>query len=220
MGQMGQPNQMGGMGQMNQMGGMRQADSQQQQQQQQQQFPCGYCKQFIDTRFAYLKVFNMFWHPNHICCKSCQKDFTDASRKAKEGSDGFVYCSSCFADKFAPKCAVCQNAILGEFVSATDKFFHKECFACDKCKQPFTKSFYPNEQGKLLCERHFFEAKGLLCGGCDQPIVSGKAVAVGAKKYHPDHFECSRCKVKLAGQAYKAKDNKPFCPSCFIQYYG
>jgi len=181
---------------------------------------CGFCKQQIDQMRPYIKVFNTFWHPNHLCCNSCQKDFTDPERKVKEGPDRFAYCFNCFSEKFAPKCSACNLPVVGECVNALNKVFHKSCFVCSNCKKPFTGAFFATDQGQLLCERHYFESKGLICPGCDAAITSGKMISVGNRKYHPDHFECSRCKTKLAGQQFNRKEEKPFCPSCYTQMFG
>ncbi|WKY05028.1 hypothetical protein Q1695_005774 [Nippostrongylus brasiliensis] len=51
-----------------------------------------------------------------------------------------VYCVTCYQDKFAPRCAVCNKPIVpkdGEKESvrviAMDKSFHPSCYKCEDC---------------------------------------------------------------------------------------
>ena len=57
-----------------------------------------------------------------------------------------------------------------------------------------------------LCEKHYYDDMGLVCGGCERPIIVGKCITMkGAKdtKFHVECFKCSYCKKNLAGQKYK-----------------
>jgi hypothetical protein len=60
-----------------------------------------------------LNAFGMQWHPYHLACKVCGKDFSDGS-KVEEGPDGYAYCTPDFVDVYAPKCAACLKPIIGE----------------------------------------------------------------------------------------------------------
>ncbi len=96
---------------------------------------CG--EEIID---AAISAFGMQWHPNHLACKVCGKDFTDGS-KVEEGTDGYAYCTADYVDVFAPKCAACLKPVIGEV-----------CLACSCVLLIF--SFRENE----VC---FFSGKGI-----------------------------------------------------------
>ncbi len=97
-------------------------------------FVCGGCnEEIIDV---YIEAFEMYWHPYHLACKICGKDFSDGS-KVEEGPDGFAYCSQDFNEVFAPKCHNCGEIIIGEVISAGQLQFHPHHFgescACVVC---------------------------------------------------------------------------------------
>lgn len=60
---------------------------------------------------------------------------------------------------------------------------------------------------------------GLLCEKCKEPIITGKCITMGAKKFHPQHFNCTYCKKNLAGAGYKRKDEQPYCGKCYLQLF-
>lgn len=50
---------------------------------------CSACGQPIED--STLTAFGMTWHPYHLVCKVCGKDFSDGSNCC-EGPDGYAYC--------------------------------------------------------------------------------------------------------------------------------
>ena len=53
-----------------------------------EKFICGSCNEVIRDG-AVLRAFGMCWHPHHLACKVCGKDFSDGS-PCSEGPDGFA----------------------------------------------------------------------------------------------------------------------------------
>lgn len=93
-----------------------------------------------------LTAFQMSWHPTCLCCNVCGKDFSDGS-PVQEGEDGYAYCRKCFIDTFAPKCGGCNQAILGPLLTAMNKKWHPDHFACFTCKQQLSGNFFPGDNG-------------------------------------------------------------------------
>jgi len=116
--------------------------------------------------------------------------------------------------------ANCEKSVMGETTNALGKTWHPACFVCQTCKEPFTGSFFPTPEGNAYCEKHYYESQGLLCSGCEKPILSGKCVRMGDKRFHPDHFVCTYCKKKLMGGQYHKQNDKPFCKNCHIMLHG
>eukprot|EP01104_Vermistella_antarctica_P009775 TRINITY_DN2545_c0_g1_i2.p1 TRINITY_DN2545_c0_g1~~TRINITY_DN2545_c0_g1_i2.p1 ORF type:complete len:187 (-),score=27.04 TRINITY_DN2545_c0_g1_i2:124-684(-) len=178
---------------------------------------CGGCHQPIQDYF--ISAFNMFWHPNHLACFQCHRDFSDGG-SVNEGEDGYAYCEACHTSKVSPQCGGCEKTIDGQYLNAVGKAWHKDCFACTTCKKPISTNFFPDGDGKVYCEKHFYEAQGLWCAGCEAPILAGKLVRMGEKVYHPDHFKCTYCQTGLNGKAYCKKNDKPYCEKCNLVLFG
>jgi hypothetical protein len=169
---------------------------------------CGGCGEEITD--IVLRAFGMTWHPYHLSCNTCGNDFSDGS-KVFEGEDNFAYCGNCFERAFSTICAGCDQVIDGELVNAINLTFHPNCFVCKTCKAPLSDSFFPVGDGTAYCEKHYYDAQGLLCRECEKPILVGKCVQFSQWKYHIEHFKCSFCKKPLAGLKFQAYREKPFC---------
>ena len=84
----------------------------------------------------------------------------------------------------------------------------------------FLGGFYPDAEGNIYCEQHYYEAQGMWCAGCEAPILGGRVIRMDQKVYHPDHFECAYCRKKLAGEHYVNKNEKPYCQKCNLILFG
>ncbi|KAL6073522.1 Transforming growth factor beta-1-induced transcript 1 protein [Balamuthia mandrillaris] len=177
---------------------------------------CGACGEPVKSNL--LNAFGMSWHKEHLACAVCHRNFLENDVPVVEGNDGQAYCQTDYLERFAPKCSACSSPIQGECTNALGKQWHPSCFVCHSCKEPFHGTFFENE-GNPYCEKHYYEAMGLLCPECERPII-GKCVNAKGKRYHPQHFVCSHCKKKLTGNEYYYHDNKLYCKSCSIIFYG
>ncbi|KAF5358165.1 hypothetical protein D9756_001330 [Leucocoprinus leucothites] len=127
-------------------------------------------------------------------CLRCEKKIEDG-RWIKVDTGGAL-CEKCWKNMYLPKCRRCQLPIEKQAVSSSDGQlkgkYHKECFNCHVCHQPFPdKSFYVYD-GKPLCAYHYHEANDSLCAAarCGQPIEGPCAVSHAGDKYHPEHMTC------------------------------
>eukprot|EP01113_Clastostelium_recurvatum_P030881 TRINITY_DN37_c0_g2_i1.p1 TRINITY_DN37_c0_g2~~TRINITY_DN37_c0_g2_i1.p1 ORF type:complete len:184 (-),score=44.06 TRINITY_DN37_c0_g2_i1:99-650(-) len=178
---------------------------------------CSGCNEPIDG--VCLNAFGMAWHPEHLVCNICEKDFSDGSR-CEEGSDGFAYCSQHYMDTFCPKCGGCGQAIVGTVINAMNMAWHPEHFVCATCKQSLSNSFFHGDDNIPYCEKHYYASMGLLCEACDKPIITGKLISMDSKRFHPEHFTCTFCKKNLAGSGYKKQSDKPYCNGCHTRLFG
>jgi len=118
-----------------------------------------------------------------------------------------------------PVCRGCSKTIEGKSVKAADGRltgrWHKQCFTCRTCEQPFaTADFYVIEN-QPYCEHHYHEANGSLCAGCHHGIegqyleTTSSADTNGGlptdKKFHPKCFTCVDCKMVLADDYFEIK---------------
>eukprot|EP01112_Ceratiomyxa_fruticulosa_P001189 TRINITY_DN1118_c0_g1_i1.p1 TRINITY_DN1118_c0_g1~~TRINITY_DN1118_c0_g1_i1.p1 ORF type:complete len:184 (+),score=22.28 TRINITY_DN1118_c0_g1_i1:294-845(+) len=178
---------------------------------------CSACNGPIEE--VVLNAFGMAWHPEHLVCNTCGKDFGDGSR-CEEGADGFAYCSQHYLEAFAPKCGGCNQPIVGTVINAMNRSWHPEHFVCATCKQSLSNSFFHGEDMIPYCEKHYYQSMNLLCAACEKPIVTGRLVSMGDKRYHPEHFTCTFCKRNLAGAGYKTVTGKPYCKDCHLKLFG
>lgn len=92
------------------------------------------------------------------------------------------------------KCRGCQEPIYGKSVSSADGRltgrYHKRCFVCTTCKQPFRTADFYILGNQPYCERHYHLLNGSMCMSCDHGI-EGQYLETGLKqKFHPSCFTC------------------------------
>jgi paxillin len=120
----------------------------------------------------------------------------------------------CYTNELAPKCFRCNEAIIENFISALNSYFHPACFVCMECNMPFNASSFYEYNNMPYCELHYHTKRGSLCANCQQPI-NGRCVTAMNKKYHPEHFVCSFCLQYLNKGTFKEQNDKPYCHQCF-----
>ena len=113
---------------------------------------CARCGQVIEADGM---TFNSKdYHKQCFTCDSCGVELSKMKKSLTDRNGTGKFCEPCHIKLFAPKCAKCNQAIPPylPFTQIEDKTYHKECFACSRCKQSLAnKKFFKN--GNLtLCE--------------------------------------------------------------------
>ena len=114
-------------------------------------------------------------------------------------------------------CKACGDPISGKSISSADGQltgrYHKACFVCTTCSEPFASSTFYVYDDKPYCERHYHEKNGSLCGSCGDGIEGQYLADESDKKYHTECFTCNDCDQVLSdgyfevnGKAYCEKD--------------
>ena len=114
-------------------------------------------------------------------------------------------------------CKGCNQPITGKSISSADGRltgrYHKACFVCFKCHEPFSSATFYVHQDRPYCERHYHELNGSLCGSCDNGIEGQYLEDERRRKHHVGCFRCGDCKLVLKdgyfevmGKAYCEKD--------------
>lgn len=119
-------------------------------------------------------------------------------------------------------CRGCSKPIMSGQKSVSSKDgrltgkYHKECFVCMTCKEPFaTADFYVHEDHPY-CAHHYHVLNETLCESCGSGIEgpfleTSNVTGHGApKKFHPDCLKCATCKVQL-GDDYFELSGKVYC---------
>ncbi|KAJ3176523.1 hypothetical protein HDU87_005217 [Geranomyces variabilis] len=174
---------------------------------------CAGCNQQIFEQPVY--ALGRAWHEHHLRCAACRKPIEGNPFEHEDQ----VYCSADYASLVAPKCRECGLGIQGETICALDSTFHKECFVCQTCKEPFPdKSFYVVGQDPL-CRLHYHERNNSLCGDCGEPIEGPCAeIAELNKRFHPAHWCCYVCRVPLSSTYYSFA-GRPYCQHDIMEVY-
>ena len=91
-------------------------------------------------------------------------------------------------------CRGCGELIFGKSVSSADGRltgrYHKPCFVCRTCKEPFQTADFYVLSNQPYCARHYHQLNDSLCTTCDHGI-EGQYLETEVKlKYHPHCFTC------------------------------
>ncbi|KAK7975690.1 hypothetical protein PG989_014153 [Apiospora arundinis] len=112
-------------------------------------------------------------------------------------------------------CKACRLPITGKSVSSADGRltgkYHKACFVCTTCKEPFSSAEFYVLDDKPYCERHYHKLNGSLCGTCSQGIEGQYLEDESTtQKYHPKCFRCGDC-GRVLEDGYFEVDGKAYC---------
>lgn len=111
-------------------------------------------------------------------------------------------------------CKGCGEAIKGKSVSSADGRltgrYHKACFVCATCSEPFqTATFYVIDDSPY-CERHYHKLNGSVCNTCDKGIEGQYLESERKQKFHPSCLTCADCKRTLRHD-YFEMNGKVYC---------
>ncbi|KAH8601724.1 hypothetical protein B0O99DRAFT_199534 [Bisporella sp. PMI_857] len=111
-------------------------------------------------------------------------------------------------------CKGCTKPITGKSISSADGRltgrYHKECFACTTCLEPFqTSTFYVIDDAPY-CERHYHKLNGSVCRTCDKGIEGQYLESEKKEKFHPRCLTCADCKRTLRHD-YFEMDGQVYC---------
>ncbi|CAE6523294.1 unnamed protein product [Rhizoctonia solani] len=154
-------------------------------------------------------------------CAKCEKRIDDGRWIKIDDGGNSVLCERDWKMMYLPKCRQCGLAIETQAIYASDGQlkgkYHKECFNCYTCHQPFPdRSFYVHQE-RPYCKYHYHEANNSLCASpsCREPIEGPCAMSHSGLRYHPEHFTCQyedsegRCETRL--KEYWEVDGEQMC---------
>lgn len=111
-------------------------------------------------------------------------------------------------------CKGCSLPIKGKSVSSADGRltgrYHKQCFVCKTCSEPFaTTSFYVLNDAPY-CEIHYHKLNNSICYSCHRGIEGQYLENERKNKYHPTCLACSDCK-RVLKHDYFEMNGRIFC---------
>lgn len=108
-------------------------------------------------------------------------------------------------------CGACGKATGEGRLALLGKYWHRDCFVCTTCRQPFKDGKFFEHGGLPYCEREYRSLQ-TICAGCKQPIAGAYLQAMGTN-WHPEHFVCANCSGSLSSGFFELQ-GKPFCNTC------
>ncbi|KAF4584130.1 LIM domain-containing protein [Ophiocordyceps camponoti-floridani] len=111
-------------------------------------------------------------------------------------------------------CKACRLPIKGKSISSADGRltgkYHKACFVCTTCSEPFQSTEFYVLGDKPYCEQHYHKLNGSLCGSCGRGIEGQYVEDEARVKYHIGCFRCLDCGRSLS-DGYFEVDGKAYC---------
>ena len=91
-------------------------------------------------------------------------------------------------------CKGCGELITGKSVSSADGRltgrYHKTCFVCKTCREPFQTTDFYVMNNHPYCGRHYHQLNDSLCKTCDRGIEGQYLETELKQKFHPHCFTC------------------------------
>ncbi|CAD5229297.1 unnamed protein product [Bursaphelenchus okinawaensis] len=169
---------------------------------------CAFCDEAIKDRCVH--ALGKVYHTEHFVCAECESDFGIDGYYEK---DGVAYCKMDYLRLFGPKCHGCKGPVQNQFISALGHTWDRDCFVCTDCHSPFLNGTFFEWKGMPLCEKDYHLRRGSVCCHCNLPIHGRCVIALG-KHFHPEHFQCSRCRKQLTRANFKQIHEKAYCQKC------
>ncbi|ORY59622.1 uncharacterized protein BCR38DRAFT_460295 [Pseudomassariella vexata] len=111
-------------------------------------------------------------------------------------------------------CKACKLPITGKSISSADGRltgrYHKACFVCTTCQEPFSSSTFYVLDDKPYCEQHYHKLNGSLCGTCHIGIEGRFLEDEANTKYHLTCFKCADC-GRILSDGYFEVNGRAYC---------
>lgn len=178
-----------------------------------------------------LRVQDKYFHINCFKCQVCKNSLAQGGFFCKDDN---YYCTTDYQRQFGTKCAICDDYVEGEVVSALGNTYHQKCFTCARCRQPFPSGQRVTYTGKeVLCQKcvqiPVRETQSLQaspsstncpeCAGCQEELKEGQALIALERQWHIWCFKCRTCDAVLHGE-YMGKDGIPYCEKDYQKQFG
>ncbi|XP_013164325.1 PREDICTED: transforming growth factor beta-1-induced transcript 1 protein-like [Papilio xuthus] len=115
-------------------------------------------------------------------------------------------------------CNSCNAVIQGRIVTALNKKWHPEHFACNTCRKPIDGSKFHQHDGGVVCVPCYAQHYSPRCHGCGDPITDRVIQALGVS-WHSNHFVCGGCRKELGGGGFMEQAGRPYCSGCYAEKF-
>ncbi|GAB5589402.1 hypothetical protein Unana1_04302 [Umbelopsis nana] len=180
---------------------------------------CAGCDKPLTALQESVQALGKHYHAGHLQCYHCRQPIIPKTTGMVE-HQGRVFCREDFKHLFLPKCRSCGLPVEKEAVSALDGKlqgkWHRNCFGCQTCHNPFPDNTFYVYDGAPYCKRHYHRLNNSLCRSCDEPIEGACVQTIEGWRYHPVCLSCSVCRHPIT-DVYYIHDNRTYCETHMLQ---
>lgn len=175
-------------------------------------FYCGVCREEIVGHQGIVTYQDKIWHTYCFKCFQCKKPLRGVQFVHRENE---VHCYECFLSKYAPRCNICNQNIVGnDGMKLQNKAYHRKCFTCSACSTELVGKKFTMAEKKPFCYDCYLKLHSKKCGICNE-YITGAYVDLGEVAYHEECFRCSICKGMFTdGMMYKNSEGEFACSTC------
>lgn len=148
----------------------------------------------------------------HVACFRCSDCKSAIKGNHYKVENGKHLCAACHRrdlERKADKCAGCQKAVLGQYVTVNSSIYHPKCFACATCQKPIDVEYVHAEDGKYLCR--LCQPR---CAVCKGGLAGTQTITVDGATIHLGCFRCGDCREVIDGGHFTSDSGKHLCTSC------
>eukprot|EP00164_Ancoracysta_twista_P003850 GFYU01005167.1.p1 GENE.GFYU01005167.1~~GFYU01005167.1.p1 ORF type:complete len:357 (-),score=58.65 GFYU01005167.1:243-1313(-) len=125
------------------------------------------------------------YHAHCFVCFHCGKEFPDGTYALRNGEP------MCVVDcRPSQKCCACGEGLRVDTIKALDRLWHRHCFVCTDCKQPFHGDVFVVRDNMPYCKDG--------CGNQPNPTANAG--------------QCEFCSKAFEGGAFVERDGRRMCP--------
>jgi hypothetical protein len=193
---------------------------------------CPTCSEPIDPEDELAVVaLGSSWHRDHFVCAHSGEDFDKCGGKfvAHDCDDGrgvLPYTEENYLALFVPRCFACGEHVTEGGQTINGRTWHHNCFNCTVCHKAFENDTFFEFENEPYCEEHFFQAQGMYCARCSEPIADFAVEALG-QKWHTECFTCTECNCPLTSTdedgkeivEYFEAELQPYCKQHFTEKF-
>ena len=155
----------------------------------------------------------MFWHDNCFICELCKDPIS--SKRFMRHKD-LTVCVRCYEDTFVQKCIVCNQPLTQGGISHNGDAYHRDCFACSKCKVSIASQAFSIKDDEKFCTACYSTLFAKTCKACGDFILSGEYYMLDDDTWHKECFKCVKCGESLANASFvqEGDDVLLICENC------
>ncbi|KAF0293273.1 Four and a half LIM domains protein 2 [Amphibalanus amphitrite] len=149
-------------------------------------------------------------HDSCFVCCVCDVPLGQRTFMPKEQQ---LYCSLCYEQTFASRCAKCGNTITSLGLTYQGDTWHRECFLCTVCKTTLAGRKFRTHEKKPYCKDCYRDTFGKRCSRC-HGVLEGRYSAFQNRSWHNNCFTCVDCGASLVGTGFIDIDGDVLCQPC------
>ncbi|KAK9504042.1 hypothetical protein O3M35_010482 [Rhynocoris fuscipes] len=102
----------------------------------------------LPIRDVVVQAMGQNWHTEHFVCCACGTKLANQSYYERENNP---FCTTCYEEKFCPRCTLCNKPIVDTAVLALGNCWHQGCFKCNNCNEPISDTSFELYREKAVC---------------------------------------------------------------------